>query len=208
MCPRVSACSTNRRASVPKSRKTGLLSSLDGHAVERLLCPPGGASPGAHEGPQPDDDFIAATTLRIGDKRFLVTSEIDAVTETGTIVEMKASNTKRGQQFVPTKVAFQVAVNGSEFVVGCHLSKDKKALEGLEWLPTKNIVKERDVVWVPKGQRARLILERILRELQELVFEGDAGAGKRLGRVVKLTFDSGKSPVLEVDRRGVEVLPV
>ena len=75
----------------------------EGHAVERLLCGNSAAT----------GDFIATTTLIIGATRFLVTSEIDAVNEKGELVEMKASNSKRGREFVNSKVALQVRINGS-----------------------------------------------------------------------------------------------
>ena len=95
-------------------------------------------------------------------------------------------------------VSPQVAINGSAFVLGCVLNKDKTHLEGLEWLSMESSSPKGGV---SMGQRARLVLDRIL--THELL----AGGAEARSGVVKLTFDSSKSPQLEPADKAVEVFP-
>mmetsp|Transcript_20456 Transcript_20456/g.55826 ORF Transcript_20456/g.55826 Transcript_20456/m.55826 type:complete len:524 (-) Transcript_20456:235-1806(-) len=169
-----------------------------GHAVERLLC-------GASDVMVGGCDYMA-TAARVGESRMLIMSEVDATDSTGMVVELKSSNVKGGKSFVTDKVALQVMVNGSGYVLACSLDEDKARLIGLEWIPVgEGIANHRSSI-TTAGQRVRLLLEQVLAYMHDV--HSTAG-GSELGPIVKLTFDDGKAPVLEVTAEsGVEVLPL
>jgi len=159
-----------------------------GHAVERLLCGTGGL-------------FEMATKACIGKARFLITSEVDAA-DGETVVELKSSSTKRGKDYIDKKVALQILINGSEFVLGCALDADKANLTAVEWLPTSEALADHAPGLVAVGQRVRLLLARV-----RAFMDTHSGDGGDIGPIVKLTFDESKAPMLEPTSSGVEVLP-
>lgn len=168
-----------------------------GHAVERVLCGNGYVGKNVAAG-----CFVCATTAVIGDStRVLICSEVDASDSDGRVVELKSSSTKRGKEFVSSKVALQVLVNGSDFVLGCHLNRDKSHLEGVEWLSRDDIKQGHKTGLIAAGQRIRLVLPRVLADFAEIC-RGLSDV------VVRMTFDDSKMPVLAVaDTTRVEVLP-
>eukprot|EP00927_Polykrikos_kofoidii_P053533 TRINITY_DN48143_c0_g1_i1.p1 TRINITY_DN48143_c0_g1~~TRINITY_DN48143_c0_g1_i1.p1 ORF type:complete len:554 (-),score=53.86 TRINITY_DN48143_c0_g1_i1:41-1702(-) len=161
-----------------------------GHAVERLLC-----------GAQHDSgSYEAATSLTIAGKRFLVTSEVDATSEGGgTWCELKSSAKKRGTQFLEPKVVLQTAINGSRFLVACHLNRDKSHLDEVEWIDMQDEGASKDTgSFIQMGKRARLLLGRIFTQGAQLLEQGV---------VVKMTYDDTKAPVFEIADDDVQVLP-
>eukprot|EP00756_Hemistasia_phaeocysticola_P046774 Hpha_TRINITY_DN20599_c0_g1::TRINITY_DN20599_c0_g1_i1::g.30752::m.30752 len=162
-----------------------------GHAVERLLCPS-----------QTGASFEAATTLVIGGKRFLVMSEVDAVDENGDVVELKSSSNKVGKAFVCRKVALQVRINGSQYVVGCALDKGQTNLIGVERISTAAEDDDLNLL----GKRAVYNLNRLIQDLAEA--DGSTPASvDSVGSVWKMNFDDLRVPYLEAADPGVHVLP-
>lgn len=167
-----------------------------GHAVERLLC--GGSGQG--------HSFVAASAFRIGEIRVLVTSEVDASDPKGGLVELKSSNVKEGQEFVSNTVALQIALNGSDFVLGCTLDKDKSRLEAVEWISSTGAIERHRESHTRKGQRVRLLLERLVHNEHFTKIAGFASSTD-MGPTMKLRFDDIKAPVIEPSEADVIVWP-
>lgn len=164
-----------------------------GHAVENLLC--GAAGKGC--------SFNAATTLRIGSYRLLVTSEVDACDATGNLVELKSSGSKQGHNFVTKQVALQVALNGSQYVLGCSLDPDKSQLLSYEWIASADGIRGHKSSFISQGQRVRLLMERVMNH--ECLHM--ASSATDASEVMKLTFDDIKAPVIDAAELNVSVLP-
>jgi len=162
-----------------------------GHAVERLLC---GTSAGL-------GSFEMVTSLRVGDLRFLVTSEVDACDGDGRVVELKSSSVASGMGMAPATTALQVAVNGSDFVLACSLDADKSQLEAVRKIPADEVLSAREAALVAYGRRVRLLAARVMEYMRS------EARGSDVGGIVRLTFDESKAPCLEPAGEGVEVLP-
>lgn len=158
-----------------------------GHAVERLLCGASDAVAGTFEN---------VTTASIDGTRFLVTSEIDAVDESGRVVELKSSSRMPWTTFMKPQHVLQIKVNGSESVLFASLDNDSRNVLGVEWISAKDC--QREEAFINQGKRARVMLATLLAQLEE--FPGN-------GAVLKLTFNEIRVPVLEPAGRGVEVVP-
>lgn len=179
-----------------------------GHAVERALC-------GAQHDP---GSFYAASSLKICSKyRFLVTSEVDATSETGEWCEIKSSMNHDIGNFLHTKNMLQTAVNGSEYIVACMLNKEMTHLQDVKWIhlhseKSANTDADSSVIRIArsplihKGKRVKLILGRVL-ENELLKIDKIEKAIVNLGSVVKLTFDEDKAPVMALAKKKIEVLP-
>merc|ERR1712032_147981 len=85
-----------------------------GHAVEGLFCGTDSKRPRS---------FFASSRVRIGSRKVLITSEIDARDARGEVVEIKSSGSKPGTSMLSGSIALQVACNGSEHVLCCTLNK-------------------------------------------------------------------------------------
>eukprot|EP00929_Paragymnodinium_shiwhaense_P049330 TRINITY_DN24889_c0_g1_i1.p1 TRINITY_DN24889_c0_g1~~TRINITY_DN24889_c0_g1_i1.p1 ORF type:complete len:523 (+),score=82.32 TRINITY_DN24889_c0_g1_i1:72-1640(+) len=163
-----------------------------GHAVEMLLC-----------GSQHEGSFYACSTLRVGDSRLLVTSEIDASTSDGDIVELKSSSTKNLGSITNAASNLQVAVNGSAYVLACGLDKDKTQLTKTSWLSAEAIRQAHNASFINQGQSVRFFLTQVLSH--EFL---QAGTDlEEVGPILKLTFDEVKAPVINATSEEVEVLP-
>lgn len=161
-----------------------------GHSVELLLC--GGDS----KRPQ---SFFCSSSVLVGSRRLLITSEVDARDEQGSLVEIKTSSTKCGAAIITPSTSLQVACNGSDVVLCCGLDPEKMQLKDLEPVPASAALEQHRQSLVRSGQRVRHLLEALLAD--PLLGEADGGP------VLKLTFDDIKRPVLEPAARDVAVLP-
>eukprot|EP00756_Hemistasia_phaeocysticola_P014625 Hpha_TRINITY_DN15349_c0_g1::TRINITY_DN15349_c0_g1_i1::g.90258::m.90258 len=168
-----------------------------GHAVERALS-----------AERPEGSYYAGTTAVIGGKLFLVISEVDMTDEEGRVVEVKSSTWRTGKEFVPKRNALQVLLNGSDYVLGCHLrtleeeapgqgqkgGKGRKGGKGGKTgqLPCRVELVESEKVLVDaedlatNGGRAVFTLNHLLRQIGE--YEKD--------KAFDLTFDVQGTPVL------------
>lgn len=163
-----------------------------GHAVERLLCG------------KPKGTYSAVSSLVIQQKRLLVVSEIDASDAHHNIVELKSSTINKGEAIVSDKIALQVLINGSAFVLACGLDKDGCKLESIECISSRSLQERFQERLQAVGQRCSCLLERTLSMFNAVAAGGD------VGDVWKLTFDGrlGNAPVLEAAHEDIQVLPV
>uniref|UniRef100_A0A7S1APF9 K Homology domain-containing protein n=1 Tax=Noctiluca scintillans TaxID=2966 RepID=A0A7S1APF9_NOCSC len=161
-----------------------------GHAVERLLCGSSGSS------------FYNATVARIGPYRVLIWSEVDASDELGRVVEVKSSSTKTGPDFISSRVALQVALNGSHQVLGCILDGDKAHMIRSLWISVADALESHQNALISRGQRVLLLLECVIND----DYFDTSGPNDR-SCVMKMCLDDIKVPVLIPAQPGVEVLP-
>lgn len=165
---------------------------MPGHAVETLLC--GSAGKGS--------SFHAASSIRIRGYHLLVTSEIDARNENGDLVETKSSSTKEGMEFIDAKVALQVAVNGSRYVLGCNLDHEKTQLLSTCRVLTSDALQAHRASFIRQGQRVSFLLDRIFKDE---CFARPSPSSESI--VMEMTFDDIKAPVLKPAAPGITVLP-
>lgn len=172
---------------------------MPGFAVERLLCGEGTGS------------YAALTTLKIGQHKLLVASEVDARNEDGHTVELKSSSPDFTDfdwhdASMPTKfsrqshrVALQIGINGSKHLLACYLNRQKTHLDRVEWLSAAEAQHPSEARLVQMGQRVRLLLGRLIEEA--VMMKG----------VVSISFDEANRPVLKPARdrdfSDVQVLP-
>jgi len=166
-----------------------------GHIVEVLLC--GSQSHKAGVG------HYSCSRLRIGERRVLVCSEVDACDDLGQLAEVKSSK-HAGEAVTGRKLSMQIACNGSKHVVACLVDEDAHAVLEVEWVPAHTIFERHRQLHVSQGQRVRLVLDRICGH--ELL-RGGPGEGA-LGPCCRLSFDARKAPVLERAAEGCGVLPL
>mmetsp|Transcript_47651 Transcript_47651/g.66136 ORF Transcript_47651/g.66136 Transcript_47651/m.66136 type:complete len:496 (-) Transcript_47651:111-1598(-) len=154
-----------------------------GHAVERLLC-----------GEAAFCQF-AATTLRIDGTSFFVTSEVDAVDESGELLEIKSS--KHGKA-VSKEGVLQTLVNGSKAFLCCSLDEGQTKLLDAWHIPAKQAQQEHQQSLIYYGQHARFMLAKVLQHFAE---------NQSAAAVWKLTFNDCKLPVFDLSET-VQVLPL
>ncbi|CAE7584304.1 unnamed protein product [Symbiodinium sp. CCMP2456] len=154
-----------------------------GHAVERLLC-----------GEAAFCQF-AATTLRVDGTSFFVTSEVDAVDESGELLEIKSS--KHGKP-ISKEGVLQTLVNGSKAFLCCSLDEGQTKLLDAWVAPAKQVQQDYRQSLIYYGQRARLMLAKVLQHFSE---------NQSTASVWKLTFDDCKLPVFDSSET-VHVLPL
>jgi len=162
-----------------------------GHAVERLLC---GC---AHGG-----SFYCSSRLRIGQYCVMVTSEVDAINDGGDLVELKSSSKKRGLDFTDSKCNLQIAINGSSYVLGCILDKDKTQLLQTELISSADACNAHQAAFTWQGRSVRVLLQRIL---SEVCLERHM-CSSEIGPIMKVTFND-KEPVITPALQPVEVFP-
>ncbi|CAE7432240.1 unnamed protein product [Symbiodinium sp. CCMP2592] len=154
-----------------------------GHAVERLLCGEAAACQ------------FAATKLRIDDTSFFVTSEVDAVDESGELLEIKSS--KHGNA-ISKEGVLQTLVNGSEAFLCCSLDEGQTKLLDAWRVSAKRAQQEHQQSLIYYGQRVRFMLAKVLKHFSE---------NQSTATVWKLTFDDCKIPVFDPSE-AVQVLPL
>eukprot|EP00445_Apocalathium_hangoei_P041370 CAMPEP_0203969880 /NCGR_PEP_ID=MMETSP0359-20131031/97680_1 /ASSEMBLY_ACC=CAM_ASM_000338 /TAXON_ID=268821 /ORGANISM="Scrippsiella Hangoei, Strain SHTV-5" /LENGTH=629 /DNA_ID=CAMNT_0050907823 /DNA_START=55 /DNA_END=1942 /DNA_ORIENTATION=+ len=192
-----------------QSREKAWDANSAGHAVEFLLC----GSQGQHK------SFYCSSLYRIGGHRVLVTSEVDARSDTGDVVEIKSSAKNIGIGMLNKKSALQLACNGSVEVLCCRLDSQETHLEGMDRFSTSDVLAKHRDSFVYQGQRVRLLLAKICGQLlagggssdNENVTgctpPGEAAAVAVVG-VWRLSFGDGKQPIIEPAPAGIEVLPL
>jgi len=161
--------------------------------VESLLCGSAGKC----------SSFYAASTVRIGRYRILVTSEVDGRDASGDVLELKSSSKKKGMEFVDNTVALQVALNGSQYLLGCSLDADQTQLVQTERISRSDAIQAHSTAFVGQGQRVMLLLERVF---NNPCFECVASSPE-VGCVMQMTFDDNKAPVIVPAAMGIGVLP-
>eukprot|EP00746_Dinoflagellata_sp_MGD_P010104 gnl/MRDRNA2_/MRDRNA2_120765_c0_seq1.p1 gnl/MRDRNA2_/MRDRNA2_120765_c0~~gnl/MRDRNA2_/MRDRNA2_120765_c0_seq1.p1 ORF type:complete len:621 (-),score=112.85 gnl/MRDRNA2_/MRDRNA2_120765_c0_seq1:275-2065(-) len=164
-----------------------------GHAVETLLCGAAGKC----------SSFYAASTVRIGGYRVLVTSEVDARDASGDVLELKSSSKKNGMEFVGNGVALQIALNGSQYLLGCSLDADQTQLIQTKRISASDAIQAHRAAFIGQGQRVILLLERVL---NHACFKRVASSPE-VGCVMQMTFDDIKAPVIVPAPMGIGVLP-
>lgn len=164
-----------------------------GHAVETLLCGSAGKC----------SSFYASSTVRIGSYRILVTSEVDARDASGDVLELKSSSKKKGLEFVDNSVALQIALNGSQYVLGCSLDADQTQLIQTERISVSDAIQAHSNGFISQGQRVKLLLERVF---NHACFERVVSSPE-VGCVMQMTFDDVKAPVIGPAPMGIDVLP-
>lgn len=164
-----------------------------GHAVETLLCGSAGKC----------SSFYACSTVSIGRYRILVTSEVDARDSSDDVLELKSSSKKKGMEFVDGGVALQIALNGSQHLLGCSLDVSQTHLIQTESISAAAVVQAHSTAFINQGQRVMLLLERVL---SHACFERVAPSPE-VGCVLKMTFDDTKAPVIAPAPVGIGVLP-
>ncbi|CAE7213104.1 unnamed protein product [Symbiodinium natans] len=160
-----------------------------GHAVERLLC-----SNGKNTGV---GMFVAATTLHVDGRKFMVTSEVDASDEAGDLMEIKSSKHAR---VVTPQAALQIAVNGSKSILCCSLNDEQTHLEDMWKISAEEVMQDHQQSLANAGQHMRLMLRKVLQHVR-------AHTDPDGSLVWRLTFDEQKLPVFHV-AEDVRVLPL
>lgn len=98
----------------------------------------------------------------------------------------------------------QIALNGSEHILGCKLNKDETQLLSITWLSTEQIQRDHQESFTAAGQHVRCMLSKVV----DFMRDHDAEHEEHL--VWKVTFDAhGKVPNFEIATgvEDVEVLP-
>eukprot|EP00928_Gymnodinium_smaydae_P073842 TRINITY_DN56969_c0_g1_i1.p1 TRINITY_DN56969_c0_g1~~TRINITY_DN56969_c0_g1_i1.p1 ORF type:complete len:590 (+),score=58.83 TRINITY_DN56969_c0_g1_i1:73-1770(+) len=158
-----------------------------GHAVEVLLC-----------GLRANRKFYASHSLRVGERRVLITSEVDARDAKGNLTELKSSK-KGTAAMLSGRTMLQLAVNGASNLLCCHVDADESQLLKVEWKLAAEVIESQRRSFTYQGQRIRLLLDRILND--EVLKASPPEV------VCKLSFNEGKAPVIELASSGVDVLP-
>uniref|UniRef100_A0A7S0FL80 K Homology domain-containing protein n=1 Tax=Pyrodinium bahamense TaxID=73915 RepID=A0A7S0FL80_9DINO len=163
-----------------------------GHAVQSLFCGADSKRPRS---------FFASSRVRIGSRKVLITSEVDARDARGEVVEIKSSGSKTGTDMLSGSIALQVACNGSEHVLCCTLNKDKTHMLQVDKIRVADVLEKHRGSITNDGQRLSLLLERLCGH--EYLACGEDGYGP----MIELTFDDAKLPVYKPAPVGVTVLP-
>jgi len=176
---------------------TGFHSQDDaGHAMETLICGSDSKRPRS---------YYCSSQARIGNRRVLITSEVDGRDENNNLVEIKTSGSKRGASIITASTALQVACNGSGQVLCCGLDAEKTRLLDMQTVLVQHACDRHREAFIGHGQRISFLLERVC---SDALFDAYTDASDEFGPVVQLTFDEIKVPVLQPARRDVRVLPV
>ena len=101
----------------------------------------------------------------------------------------------------------QIALNGSEHILGCKLDDGQTRLLSVEWFSTEEIQQHHEKSFTQAGQHVRYMLRKVWDFLKEHNLS-DAKNEKMEQVVWKVTFDAsnGKLPSFEI-ATDVEVLP-
>ena len=101
----------------------------------------------------------------------------------------------------------QIALNGSEHILGCKLDDDQTRLLSVKWFSAEEIQQDHEKSFTQAGQHVRYMLRKVSDFLKHN--KSDAKHEEKMEQVVwKLTFDAsnGKLPSFEI-ATDVEVLP-
>ncbi|CAL1152524.1 unnamed protein product [Cladocopium goreaui] len=148
--------------------------------------------------------FAAGTTVAIDGQTFFVVSEVDATDSHSNLVEIKSSKT---EQIVKHSAVLQIALNGSEHILGCKLDDSQTRLLSVKWFSAEEIQQDHEKSFTQAGQHVRYMLRKVSDFLKHN--KSDAKHEEKMEQVVwKLTFDAsnGKLPSFEI-ATDVEVLP-